>query len=65
MPKLFLHATPGAIFKTAAVEELQREVDGLESRSVGKGKHYIEEDNPDAIGGALDHWLAGVLSSVS
>ena len=61
IPKLFLHAKPGVIFKKAAVEELEREVAGLESRSVGDGKHYIQEDNPDAIGNALEGWLPTVL----
>ena len=58
LPKLLLHARPGVIFPPKEVAELERAVAGLESVSVGKGKHYLPEDVPDAIGAALDAWLA-------
>ena len=61
VPKLFLHATPGVIFKKQAVAQLEAEVAGLESVHVGKGKHYLQEDVPDAIGAALDSWLPRIL----
>ncbi len=58
MPKLFLHASPGVIFTKKTVAKVESEIEGLQSVSVGKGKHYIQEDEPDAIGMALGAWLA-------
>jgi haloalkane dehalogenase len=57
MPKLLLHVRPGAIIKPAMVEELERDVPGLESVAIGSGRHYIQEDIPDAIGDELERWL--------
>ncbi len=56
LPKLLLHATPGAIINRAVVARLEREVTRLESVPVGKGRHYLTEDVPDAIGQALQTW---------
>lgn len=55
-PKLLLHAKPGVIFQKL-VPEIEREVNELTSVFVGKGKHYIQEDQPEAISAALDAWL--------
>ncbi len=57
IPKLFLHATPGMIFTKKTIPKVEAEVTGLESVSVGKGRHYLQEDVPDAIGAALAAWL--------
>ncbi len=63
VPKLLMHASPGAILDKTAVARVEREVSGLASVSVGKGRHYLQEDVPDAIGEALEQWLrAAVLS---
>ena len=61
MPKLFLYATPGAIFNKEASVELEAEVYGLQSQSIGQGIHYIQGDEPDAIGEALANWLPSIL----
>ena len=57
LPKLFLHARPGIIFTKKTVARLEKEIDGVESVLVGKGKHYLQEDVPDEIGAALHRWL--------
>ena len=57
IPKLLLHAKPGVIFKQL-VPELERDVANLTSVPIGKGKHYVQEDQPEAIGVALSSWLA-------
>ena len=57
LPKLFLHASPGVIFTKKTVARLENEIEGVQSVSVGKGKHYLPEDVPDAIGRALARWL--------
>ena len=32
-------------------------IDHLEDMCIGKGKHYIQEDQPDAIGKAIAQWI--------
>lgn len=44
-----------------AAAELETEVDGLQSQSIGQGIHYIQGDEPDAIGEALANWLPSIL----
>ncbi len=61
IPKLFLYAKPGMILKAADVAEIQEQVSNLEAVFIGKGKHYIQEDEPDAIGQAIKSWI-GVLA---
>ena len=61
--KLFLYAKPGAILKKKQVAEVQGSVSDLESVFVGKGKHYIQETSPDAIGEELSSWLVRTHSA--
>ena len=63
LPKLFLYAKPGAILKKKQVAELSASVPDLESVFVGKGKHYIQETSPDAIGEELSSWLVRTHSA--
>lgn len=57
IPKLMLVAKPGVIIKPDIADELEAMVPALERVDIGKGKHYVQEDRPDAIGRALDDWL--------
>ena len=47
---------PGVIFKTL-VDQIERDVANLTSVFVGKGKQYIQENQPQAIGEAIATWL--------
>lgn len=58
IPKLLLHAKPGIILTKDSVAELEATLSNLTSVHIGKGKHYVQEDQPDAIGQALAEWLA-------
>ena len=60
VPKLLLWVKPGGVFKKRDVEWWRREVANLEEVYLGKGKHYIQEDHPDAIGKAIAEWLVRV-----
>ncbi len=60
MPKLFLHAEPGAIAPPPVIEYLQANVSNMETVSVGPGFHFLQEDQPHAIGSALSDWLDGL-----
>ena len=60
IPKLFLHAEPGAIAPPQAIEYLRENVPNMEAVSVGPGLHFLQEDQPHAIGAALSEWLDGM-----
>ncbi len=65
IPKLLLWVKPGVIIKKRDVEWWRREVPNLEDIYLGKGKHFLQEDHPGAIGDAIAKWLARVSSPVS
>jgi len=55
IPKLFVNADPGAIL-TGAVREFCRSWPNQTEVTV-RGNHFLQEDSPDAIGGAIADWL--------
>jgi haloalkane dehalogenase len=57
IPKLMLVAKPGVIIKSDVADELEAALPAIERVDIGKGKHYVQEDQPDAISRALDDWL--------
>ena len=58
IPKLFLWVKPGMIIRgEKAARRVALMFPNTESVFVGKGRHYIQEDQPDAIGEALSDWL--------
>jgi haloalkane dehalogenase len=57
IPKLFFYATPGAIQSAPAVEWIVANVPNLESRFLGLGVHFLQEDHPDLIGSGIVDWL--------
>ncbi len=57
IPKLFFYATPGAINPAPVVGWLIANVSNLETRFVGAGRHFIQEDHPELIGTGIADWL--------
>lgn len=57
IPKLFLYAKPGMVVNKKQVKKIKSEMKNLQSVYIGKGKHYVQEDAPHAIGKAMQHWL--------
>lgn len=57
MPTLLLYAEPGALVPPAAVAWYAGGMKNLEAVFVGQGFHFIQEDQPVAIGRALRDWL--------
>jgi haloalkane dehalogenase len=57
MPVLLLYASPGVLVPPAAVAWYTKQIRNIESAFVGQGLHFIQEDQPDAIGLALAEWL--------
>jgi haloalkane dehalogenase len=59
IPKLFLWAKPSAIIRgEKAARRMTNMFPSTESVYAGKGRHYIQEDQPEAIGEALSAWLS-------
>ena len=56
-PKLVLYATPGWLFAEEAVEWIAANYSNVETRHVGAGLHYIQEDQPEIIGRNISDWL--------
>ncbi len=60
VPRLLLHADPGAIVDSDYLAEIARGCPGLVTRPVGRGLHFLPEDQPDAIASELEAWLPPV-----
>ncbi len=63
IPKLFLYAKPGMIFDADDAAEIQDQVSNLDAIFIGKGKHYLQEDQPDAIGQAIKSWIGALAKA--
>lgn len=56
-PKLLLKAEPGAIVDEATLVWLLSRLRNIEVVSVGRGIHYLQEDNPHGVGHAIADWM--------
>lgn len=56
IPKLLIYANPGVQIKFADIEQHKSEFPNLATAFIGKGKHYIQEDQPHNIGEAIEQW---------
>ncbi len=56
VPKLWLYADPGVLLPPSERASLET-LPNLESVGVGAGLHFIQEDQPDAIGMAIAEWI--------
>lgn len=61
IPKLLLYAKPGVQIRERQLKVYQQSFPNLETVYVGKGKHYIQEDQPGKIGEALAAWFKGKI----
>ena len=62
VPKLLLHATPGALLRKDQVEWCEQHMKNLRSVDIGPGLHFVQEDRPDEIGTAIREWYEGLES---
>ena len=56
MPKLFFGAEPGEILANDEDLAFIRSLPALTEVAVA-GRHYVQEDSPDAIGRAVAGWM--------
>ncbi len=64
-PKLLLYASPGAIVPPEAAAWMAAHYKNLQTRFVGNGVHFLQEDEPEAIGRNLSDWLRDVVRPAS
>ncbi len=57
LPMLLLYASPGALVPPALVPWYAQNIEHLETVFIGQGFHFIQEDQPEAIGRALADWM--------
>ncbi|MFV2090925.1 MAG: cupin domain-containing protein, partial [Pseudomonadales bacterium] len=62
-PKLLQYASPGVIVPPAAAAWMAENYRNIETQFVGYGAHYIQEDNPEAIGRGIVDWYRRNFSS--
>ena len=60
VPKLLLHARPGAILRKDLVAWCRDNVRNLTAVDVGPGLHFVQEDRPHEIGEAIRAWYRGL-----
>lgn len=56
--RLLLHGTPGSVVPADVVAWCRARSTGLDIVNVGEGTHFLPEDQPAAIAGAIRSWLS-------
>ena len=65
IPKLFLHAEPGAILTDKELPYVREAFSHMKEVNIGPGKHFIQEDNPHRIGKEIATWYQDTVSTVT
>lgn len=60
VPKLLFYATPGAILPPPLVEWIKKKLTNLTAVDIGKGTHFVQEDQPHLIGKEISKWYANL-----
>jgi haloalkane dehalogenase len=60
IPMLLLAFEPGAIISADGVEWCKKHFPSLTVKEMGPGIHFVQEDQPHAIGDAIANWLQGL-----
>jgi len=50
IPKLLLYGTPGMVIRQRAVVVARAQIDQMRIEPIGRGKHFLPEDEPENIG---------------
>ncbi|MEM7056051.1 MAG: haloalkane dehalogenase [Pseudomonadota bacterium] len=57
VPKLLFYAEPGSLAPKPVVEHMTTKLTNLETRFLGAGLHFLQEEHPHLIGQGLADWL--------
>lgn len=61
LPKLMFYVDPGALISKAQAEEMAGDWTNLETRFLGEGLHFVQEDHGTEIGAAVVDWHAAKI----
>jgi haloalkane dehalogenase len=64
-PKLLFSGDPGALISPARAKAFAAELRNCRHIELGPGAHFLQEDNPDAIGQALRAWIPEIAVSAA
>ncbi len=56
IPKLLFYGNPGVLIKAQVLEWCRQNLKHLKTVDIGRGIHYLQEDNPHLIGSELADW---------
>jgi haloalkane dehalogenase len=59
-PKLLFVGEPGALVSPAFAGDFSASLKHCAVVQLGPGRHYLQEDHPDAIGRSIAGWVAGI-----
>ncbi len=59
-PKLLFVGAPGALVSPAFAQEFAARLRSISVVPLGSGRHYLQEDHPEAIGRSIAGWIAGI-----
>lgn len=57
IPKLYFYAEPGAFMPEQVRNWIIENISNMEVVNIGKGTHFIQEDNPELIATKLKEWV--------
>ena len=57
---MFFYAEPDAFMPKLVRDWIIENIPNLKVVNIGKGIHFIQEDNPDLIGEKLNDWILGL-----
>jgi haloalkane dehalogenase len=60
IPFLILSANPGFILRKKSIEYAKEHYPNLTIQHLGKGKHFLPEDHPKAMGKHINDWLVNL-----
>jgi len=62
-PKLLFSGEPGALVAPAAAQAFAVRLRNCRHVHLGPGRHYLQEDHPDAIGTAIRDWIGEIIAA--
>lgn len=63
IPKLLIYGEPGALMSKPVIDWCMKNLSNLKTVNIGAGIHYLQEDNPHAIGLEIAKWYQSIPAS--